>query len=228
MTRSSGREDSFHKLLYVVPALNVHKLQISFQLPALTAYYKSKPADYLAHFIGHESVGSIHATAKEKGWATALIAGDGGEIENASFCLFDITLSLTEKGVRMWTHVVALVFEYIGALAKVGCLEWAHEELQDIAAMNYRFREEEEPDETVSDVVEAMLPNHGFDREDILTGEHLITDYNPSIITQLLDRMKPENCRVQVVTKRAEEEPFIREQVDLEQAEKRVEPQFGT
>ena len=211
----------------MVPVKNAHKLQISFQLPALTAYYKSKPADYLAHFLGHESTGSILATAKEKGWANALLAGENDDVENSSFSLFQVAISLTEKGVEMWKEVAALVFEYIGLLTATGCLQWAHEELQDIAAMDFRFSEEDDPDEIVSDIAEAMLDRHQFEREHILTGEHLITEYNPEIVTEILARMKPLNCRVEVVSKLVQSEPFVSSQSYLQEAKQRIEPRFG-
>lgn len=60
----------------VVPVKNSKHVELYFQIPAVEPFYKSKPAGYLAHLLGHESGGSILAALKSKNWATALSAYD--------------------------------------------------------------------------------------------------------------------------------------------------------
>jgi len=51
-------------LFRIVPTHNMHELQLTWQLPPQAKMYKCKPADHVAHLIGHESAGSVLAEAK--------------------------------------------------------------------------------------------------------------------------------------------------------------------
>lgn len=41
-------------------------------------HYRAAPSHYASHLLGHEGAGSAYALLKERGWATALVAGEAG------------------------------------------------------------------------------------------------------------------------------------------------------
>lgn len=60
------KPDFFQKVFYVKPKADNNKLYMTFVLPSMEKYYKSKPQDYLAYIIQHEGVGSLNSYLKQK------------------------------------------------------------------------------------------------------------------------------------------------------------------
>ena len=56
----------------------------------------------MSSLIGHEGKGSLLSLLKAKGWATGLAAGvsDSGFEKNTGLYLFDVTIELTEAGLK--------------------------------------------------------------------------------------------------------------------------------
>lgn len=58
--------DFYEKIFYVKPKSDKLKLYITFVLPSMEKYYKSKPHDYIAYLVQHEGLGSLSAYLKKK------------------------------------------------------------------------------------------------------------------------------------------------------------------
>ena len=77
---------SLCRLYRIVPVRDKHSLTITWQLPPQTDWM-SKPADYIAHLLGHESKGSILSALRTKAWVTGCHAGIGsGGYEVCRIC----------------------------------------------------------------------------------------------------------------------------------------------
>ena len=77
---------SMGRLYRIVPVRDKHSLTITWQLPPQTDWM-SKPADYIAHQLGHESKGSILSALRTKAWVTGCHAGIGsGGYEVCRIC----------------------------------------------------------------------------------------------------------------------------------------------
>lgn len=88
---------------YLLPSVKeAHNLSITFTLPSLNKRYLAKADEYLSSLIGHEGQGSLLSLLKENGWASGLAAGvtDSGYERNSGLYLFDVTIELTEKGLK--------------------------------------------------------------------------------------------------------------------------------
>lgn len=183
---------------YIVPIRDMHHLRMTWQIPSQLSAYKSRPQEFLSHLIGHESEGSILMIAKERGWATSLMAGSGndGYEANTACTQFPVHLTLTQKGMREWKQVVALVFEYIALLLAVGPRREVFDELSSLAEVDYRFLEESDPEEIVQELSSNMLHYRQMAREDLLTGPYLLREWKPEQIENVLSYLTPENLRV--------------------------------
>ena len=64
--------------------------------------YLAKADDYISCLVGHEGRGSLLSALKARGWASALSAGvsEGGFERNSAYYLFDISVTLTEPGLK--------------------------------------------------------------------------------------------------------------------------------
>lgn len=87
-----------HKtLVSVQTVMGFHALEISFPLEYQPPHYRTKPASFLAHLIGHEGPGSLHSYLKNNHWVTSLSAGPQNLARG--FAMFKITIHLTEEGL---------------------------------------------------------------------------------------------------------------------------------
>jgi len=187
----------------IIPIKEIHHLYLSWGLPSQYPHYKSKPAEYLGHLIGHEGEGSVLSILKEKGWATGLSAGvDSGCFDNNTACsIFCVSVYLTEEGALHWQDIIFLLMQYIALLRKEGPQEWIFKELQDTASMQYRFLEESDPDEYASHLAVQMLPSARIEKLDYLRSEYLYQSWNPEIISSFVDLLMPQDMCINLLSK---------------------------
>jgi len=191
-----------------VPVKDRHCLTITWQVPPQWKNWKSKPCDYIAHLLGHESSGSLLSELKDKMWANACYAGVGSSgYENASsHALFSLTFVLSEEGVSHWKEILDVVFIYIGMIryychSESGLPIWIYEELQAIQELTYRFQDEMNPIDLVEDLADSLAPYIALPPERLLDGEHLLFERDADLIKELLDNfMSPRNARVDLIS----------------------------
>jgi insulysin len=83
-------------MVAVQTIMSFQAIEVSFPLPYQPAMWKYKPANFLAHFVGHEGPGSLHSYLKRKGWLTSLSSGPQNLARE--FAMFKVTLHLTQEG----------------------------------------------------------------------------------------------------------------------------------
>ncbi|GAQ85219.1 Insulinase (Peptidase family M16) family protein [Klebsormidium nitens] len=187
-------------LLYKVESVrDQNLLSLTWQLPCLDAHYQAKPADYVSHLIGHEGAGSLLSLLKAKGWATGLSAGvgDGGLDRSTACYMFEAHIWLSVLGLEKVYDVIGLLYQYVAMLRREGPQEWVFRELQAIAEMDFRFAEEREAEDCVVSVAHNMSL---YQPEHTLYGDYIYRDWDPRLVTDVLDRLTPSNMRVDIVT----------------------------
>ncbi len=167
--------------VYVEPEATSRSLTLSWPMPDINALYRSKPLSYISNLIGHEGEGSLLSLLKSEGWAEALGSGTG--ISYRGGAAFNISISLTERGVAEKDAVIAAVFEYIHMLEDAGPSERIYREQAQLAALRFRFQESMEPMRYVSRIANNMqvLPP-----QEVLSGGYLMSDYDPEFIQKLI------------------------------------------
>ncbi|KAJ6663090.1 hypothetical protein lerEdw1_010683 [Lerista edwardsae] len=185
----------FHKLYKVIPVKEIHSLSISWALPPQEMHYRVKPLHYLSWLIGHEGKGSVLSFLRKKFWALALYGGNGetGFEHNSSYSLFSISVTLTDEGVVHFYEVIHVIFQYLKMLQKQGPLQRVWEEIQKIEANEFCFQEQIDPIEYVENICENM---HIYKKEDFLTGDQLLIEYNHDIIADALRYLTPQRANI--------------------------------
>lgn len=191
--------------LYVLPSVrDEHKLQITFQLPCLNKLYRKKADEYLSHLVGHEGKGSLLSALKVRGWATELCAGVSDQ--STITWLFDITIMLTEAGLNhglgCGLSCAQLLFEYLSMLKQAGPQAWAYNEMSAISNMKFRFQEEEDAADYVTQLATDL---HIYPPEHVLIGPYHHDDFDGDLINELLGIMSPSAARLDVQTKAYEQ-----------------------
>ena len=207
---------------YVEPIKDIRDLEIYWVIPPTDRDYKSKPADYLMHLMGHEGKGSLLSVLKERNWANALQAGPLGSVSR--FAFFAVSIELTEEGINHVDSIVELMFGYIRLIKDEGVQKWIFDEIRSLSKMSFHFREKSEPYSFVQQVTSIM---DKFPPVHYLSGPYLMREFDPKKIREILDLLTPERCCVRVCAKAVKhktnlkekwyETPYGTEQISKEQ-----------
>ncbi|ETE69221.1 Nardilysin, partial [Ophiophagus hannah] len=159
----------FPKLYRVVPIRKTHSLNITWGLPPQEQYYRF--------------------------WALALYGGNGetGFEQNSTYSVFSICVTLTDEGYKNFYEVAHVVFQYLKMLQQAGPEQRIWEEIQKIEANEFHYQEQTDPVEYVESLCENMQL---FPKEDILTGDQLLFEYNPEIISKALNQLIPSQANL--------------------------------
>ncbi|KAK3915014.1 Nardilysin [Frankliniella fusca] len=210
-------QSRFCKLYTINPVKDVCTMDLTWFMPTLRHHYKVKPTEYVSWFLGHEGKGSLLSLLRQKVWALEITTGvtDSDFDHNSLYCLFTMSLSLTEAGLRNIPHIIEAVFGYIKMLKEKGPQEWLYREMQSIEDARFRFEEEASAGEYVEWLSGTMQI---YPPQDYITGEDLFFDYDPAMITECMNFFSLENMNIMISTKK----PL--DGVEFDQ----VEPWFGT
>lgn len=178
----------------VKPVKELHQLTLAFPVPNYSAKYKTKPLEYLSHFLGNESSGSLLVLLKGLGWAESLAAGSIYESRHDG--LFGISIKLTKEGVRAKDQIVSAVFDYLKLASTRGISEWRFTEMQQIAELNYRFRDKPAAIDSVAELSQAM---QDYPALDVLWGDYAYSQFDETVIKQAFGYLRPDNVFISLV-----------------------------
>ena len=196
--------DRLPMMVYIQPQASARSLSVSFAMPDYSGLYRAKPLQYIGNLLGHEGEGSLLSLLKQEGWAEALGAGSGIVYRGGSE--FNISITLTEQGLAERDQVLRKLFEYLELLKQAGPRESLYDEQSQLSALAFRFRDETQPLRYVSGLANDMQL---FAPADVLQGNFLMTDFEPELIQEILEKyFVPGNAFIQVV---AQDLPVDRE-----------------
>ncbi|XP_029683949.1 nardilysin b [Takifugu rubripes] len=186
---------AFNRLYRVVPVRKVHGLTISWALPPQAQHYRVKPLHYISWLIGHEGSGSVLSLLRRRCWALALFGGNSetGFDQNSTYSIFSISITLTDQGYQNFYQVLDVVFQYLKMLQTLGPQQRIYEEMQKIEANEFLYQEQMEPIESVVNICENMQL---FPKEDVLTGDQLMFQYDPQVISAALSLLTPDRVNL--------------------------------
>ncbi len=185
---------SLPSLMYMQPVKERRVLELSFELPATDPVYTTNAGAYLANLIGHEGTGSLHAYLTRKGWIESLSAGAGRFGSDAT--LLSATIELTPEGLENWETVGELFFAYVDALREGGIDADRYDEQSRLADLGFRFREKSDAFGYVRVLASNMLV---FPTQDVVRGPSAFDNYDPALITEFLDHVRPERTQVALI-----------------------------
>uniref|UniRef100_A0A8D0H138 Nardilysin convertase n=1 Tax=Sphenodon punctatus TaxID=8508 RepID=A0A8D0H138_SPHPU len=185
----------FHKLYKVVPIRKIHSMNITWALPPQEHYYRVKPIHYISWLVGHEGKGSVLSLLRKKCWALALYGGNGetGFEQNSTYSVFSISVTLTDDGFKHFYEVAHVVFQYLKMLQKIGPDKRVWEEIQKIEANEFHYEEQTDPVDYVESLCENMQL---YPKEDFLTGDQLLFEYEPEVIADALNQLTPQRANL--------------------------------
>lgn len=181
--------------IFAKPVMESRSLEISFPYQDEEDMYETYPSRYLSHMIGHEGPGSILAYLKEQGLANSLSAGAHTVCPGSAF--LEIEISLTPEGLKRYRDVVKVVFQYIGMLKDEPPLEWAFEEMKNMAEVEFRFRQKSPASRfasSTSSMMQKPLPRKW------LLSAHKFRKFDAQAIVHAMQFLREDNFRLMIVS----------------------------
>uniref|UniRef100_H3CJ00 Nardilysin b (N-arginine dibasic convertase) n=1 Tax=Tetraodon nigroviridis TaxID=99883 RepID=H3CJ00_TETNG len=186
---------AFNRLYRVVPVRKVHALTISWALPPQAQHYsRVKPLHSISWLIGHEGSGSVLSVLRRRCWALALFGGnsESGFDQNTTYSIFSITITLTDQGYHNFYQVIDLVFQYLKMLQTLGPQQRS-EKFRRFRANEFHYQEQGSLSSVVTNICENMQL---FPKEDFLTGDQLMFQYDPQVIRAALSLLTPDRANL--------------------------------
>ncbi len=180
-----------YRLLKIKTIKDVRSLSIEFPTIHLKEHLASKPATLVGSVIGYEGQGSLLSKLKEEGLALGLSAGGG--YSHPSINSFNVTISLTQKGLVEYERVLELLFAYIRLLKEEGVHKYTFDEEATMAEIDFKYKD---PDEGGGFVASRSGLMHDYKLEDVETLPFLFKKFDPVVCRTLIDTLTPENALV--------------------------------
>ncbi|MEQ5800774.1 insulinase family protein [Halomonas sp. H10-9-1] len=164
------------------------QLRFFFPVPDPIAEYRHKPADLIAHLLGHEGEGSLLAALREAGWADGLSAGvSRGDGRHA---LFTVSLSLTPEGARQRDAIEASLFAAIGMLREAGPEAWRYGQQARLAEQSFQFQQHGSP---LQDAMRLAMNLARFPVEDVQYADYRMDGFDRERTRDYLAALTPDN-----------------------------------
>ncbi|KAL9185105.1 hypothetical protein ACHAXT_002882, partial [Thalassiosira profunda] len=214
----------------VIPLVESRTLKIFSSVPPLDdpVLRESRPFRVLSHLVGHESPGSLHHLLMEEGWVNSLASGTG--IATTDFCLTNIAITLTPKGMRERDQVLAKTWQWFALIKDAvmndahGVIEQYHNELKRITDTSFKFREMGDPTDFCSAAAEKLFD---YEPSKILLGSAEVGEYDVEIAQAFLERLTPENSLVVISGPELGDEEAEKSAVSARDASWGIEERYG-
>ncbi|QUN07190.1 insulinase family protein [Shewanella yunxiaonensis] len=187
-------DEQLSSQIQILPLKEQKRVTISFSLPAIEEYYRSKPLTYISHLLGNEGAGSLLAWLKDKGLASNLSAGGG--INGYNFKEYNISIQLTDAGLIALDDVIAACFSYLKLIHQEGRDNWRYQERANLLKLAFRYQEQIKPLDLASHL--SINMQH-YPAEDIIFGDYRMDGNHLQQMDELLALMTPQNMRIQLV-----------------------------
>lgn len=186
--------DTLPLKLNVQPVKEVRSLSLIFPVPLLQPHYRQKPVQYITNLLGHEGQGSILDVLKQKGWAESLAAGSGYDDRYSSSVM--INIRLTQEGLKHQDEVMGLFFEGVQKIKKRGVKRWRYREQEQLAALDFRYQEKQDPQSTVSYLASQLQQ---FPSEEVYRAPYIYDSFDKKLIESYLAKISPDNLFLMVM-----------------------------
>ena len=164
------------------------QLRFFFPVPDPVAEYRHKPADLIAHLLGHEGEGSLLAALREAGWADGLSAGvSRGDGRHA---LFTVSLSLTPEGAEQRDAIEASLLAAIETIREAGPEAWRYEQQARLAEQSFQFQQHGSP---LQDAMRLAMNLARFPVEDVQYADYRMDGFDRERTRDYLAALTPDN-----------------------------------
>lgn len=187
-------EGALPRWVAIEPVQNRRILTVAFPVPDTEPHWRSKPLSYIGNLLGHEGEGSLLSVLKAKGWAESLNAGESLSYQGGA--MFGVEINLTEAGKSKVDEIVGLLFANIRMIKAGGVEKWRFDEQSGLARQQFLFRT---PPAASEEAVGLSMALQQYPAADVMRGPYAMDQFQPQVIQQYLNALRPDNSLVVLV-----------------------------
>ena len=186
-------EDKY-RLLQIKATGDTQQLTLQFPTIKLNDHLRSKPDQIISAVLGHEGKGSLLSRLKEEGLALGISAS--GNIDHPAINTMNVSIDLTDKGMKDYGRVMEIAFAYIDMLKKKGVQEYTFQEEKAMSRTRLDWDAPAEETDYVSSLAPLMF---SYKPADLATLPYLVDQYDPKAYKAVLDTLTPGNMLATLV-----------------------------
>lgn len=161
---------------------------------------KTQPEAILTHLIGHEGKGSLRSYLVDKEWINSIQAAIS--TDTTDLHIFEISISLTEKGFKNYLQIIDSIYTYIAMLRASDIPRYVFDEVQKLSQIGFEFSEKSSPANYASRLVADMQVY--TNPSEYLTGPRVFSHPNACMVRKYLQLLTSEDLRIKLIAKELE------------------------
>lgn len=184
-------------LTWIEPIKNLKEMTLSWEIPYAFADQSTKPANLAAHILGYEGKNSLLSLLKKEELAEGLSAGKSHL--GAENLMFEISVTLTEKGLANWRTVIQRIYEAISSLQSEQYPKHLFDEVNYMNKIGYQYQQR---NTEIATQWAGMLRKEGI--ETFPKRSYFIERFDADAVHDLLKLLKPNTCIYTMIAQQAE------------------------
>lgn len=188
------QDDQLGIQIDIKPIQDAKRLIVTFALPDIDPYYRSKPVGLISHILGDEGKGSLLQYLKSKNWTTSLSAGGG--IHGRNFKDFNINLQLTSLGLAHTEDIIECIFSYLDLVKQEIDEPWRY---QEKIKFNQHALDFSDASKAIDDACHYAEQMFVYPIEHRVAGDYLLDKPDIKLVKHFLSLMVPQNMRVKLI-----------------------------
>ncbi|PHM72139.1 pitrilysin [Xenorhabdus kozodoii] len=179
-------------IIHYVPAQPYKALRLEFSIADNSADFRSKTDEYVGYLIGNRSQNTLSDWLQKQGLIEGIDAGANPKTDGNSGT-FNISVSLTDKGLEHRDQVIAAIFSYINRLKQQGINKRYFDEMAKVLNLSFQYASIVRNMNYIEGLSDAMLV---LPISHVLDAGYMTDAFNPKAIANRLDELTPENARI--------------------------------
>ncbi len=176
--------------IYIKPIKDIKTLSLIWQPPKQFAGDRDRSVfDLVAYALNSGDSNGLCKQLKKEQLADSVSCGSDQFSQDEA--LFQISISLTEKGVKNLNTVISRCFQAINRLKLTGIPDYIFQENKQMSVINYEYQTREECFAFVQDLGSNIIyePLETFPQK-----LNIPTSYDPAFLKAFIDTLVPETC----------------------------------
>jgi insulysin len=180
------------QIAYIKPVQTVRNCMLLWELPAELSDDPTQSADLIAYALKRGQKNSLYEKLKEEQLIDSLhieVADIGGKTHK----FFDISIDLTEKGLREVRTVLERVYQALALIRSTGVPSYLFQEKNAIAKLAYQYQSRQDAFSYILHLGETLAdePLSSYPREQLLASK-----WAPEKIAAVAAFLTPEKCAI--------------------------------
>jgi len=179
-------------ITYIKPVQDKQNLSLLWELPLSLSEDPTQSADLIAYALKRGQKQNLYEKLKEEQLIDSLSI-EVDDIGGPQHKFFEISIELTEKGMKMVDRILLRVFQSIALVQSTGIPNYLFQEKNRVAQINYQYQSRQDAFSYVMKLA-LTLPDESI--ETYPKNQLLGTSYSPKMIAEAASFLTPDRCTV--------------------------------